>query len=667
MQREMFHLSGTDGEVKQYEIQERRMAKLYAISKALQHKAWSQSFIARMVLEAAVELSEAERGALVMFDKEGQPPTQTFLVNMDEAMSQAIEAFLIEQSLLTKLDQGHHVLRLRELTLQANRAGVPFDGLLTHAFCGTAIKAHDGLFGRLYLIKEQMLRREFTELDVQMIGTLAMHAGLSIHSAFLVNKVMTARSQHVALLESTSEGIYGVDLEGRCTFINKAAAALLGYQVDEVIGQPMHELIHHSRQDGSPYSRKTCSIYRVCRTGQACRIDNEVLWKKDGSAIPVEFSASPLYKNGHIQGAVVTFHDITRRKQADDALRTSEEHYRLLFENNRAPMYVYDMRTLAILAVNQSAVRHYGYSQSEFLGMRIVDVHPLDERSAMVAHLGESAHRWIEPEFQDTGAWRHCKKDGTTFPVEIAWSSIHFRDQQAGLIVVHDMTERRQAEETRLQLLDRAIIMQEEERGRIARELHDETQQALTSLLVGLRTMEEAPSVNDLRSCAQTLRGIAGQALDELQRLVQGLRPGVLDELGLEAALQRLRDEFVQVHRLRVELHVGNLTGMRPAPHVESALYRIAQEALTNAAKHACATTVSMFMQSTASRIRLVVEDDGCGFDLKDVRKTALSKGRLGLCGMEERAKIAGAILTIESARGRGTMIHVEVPVGTEL
>jgi PAS domain S-box-containing protein len=515
--------------------QDELLARLHTISKTLQHHEWSLRFLLRMALDAAVELVGAQAGSLVVAAKEGLTPAPSCYVHMDEGTRRVIEDILRERGLLVPLDQGHQVMLLDDLALPHSGDVPPRKTGPVHAFCGAAIRVNDRPFGRLYLTRDRSLNGTFREEHQHLIGILVSHAGLAIQAASLLTTLRGTRSQHVALLESTTEGVYGLDLQGRCTFINNAGATLLGYQVEDVIGQPMHELIHHHRRDGSPYSRNTCSIYQVFRTGQACRIDNEILWKKDGSSIPVEFSASPLYVSGGLQEAVITFHDIT--------------------------------------------------------------------------------------------AQRH-------------------------------------AEEIRLQLLDRALTAQEEEQRRIARELHDDTQQALTSLLVGLRTMEGAVSIDDLRNHAQPLRRIAAQALEGLQRLVQGLRPAVLDELGLEAALERLRDEFVRVYGLRVELQVSQCSGPRPTPIVESTLYRIAQEALTNAAKHAGATTVSVLLQAEASCLRLVVEDNGCGFDPSVVGKTAPVNRGLGLCGMLERAKMVDAILTVESARGRGTMIHVEVPVG---
>jgi PAS domain S-box-containing protein len=261
--------------------------------------------------------------------------------------------------------------------------------------------------------------------------------------------------------------------------------------------------------------------------------------------------------------------------------------------------------------------------------------------------------------------YRILRPDGTCrwiwdrrFPIKNETGQVY---RLAG--VAEDITERKQAQEVRAHLLERLMTVQEEERRRISRELHDETEQTLASVLVGLRAMEEVETVEAMRRSAGTLRHITTVALDELQRLVQGLRPALLDELGLAAALGRLGKEFEETHRIRVQLHVGNLPESGLSSLIEITLYRIVQEALTNIAKHAGATTVSVLVQPAVSSIRLVVEDDGSGFEPETVRRSAALEGRLGLCGMEERTKIAGGVFTIESAQGCGTMIQVEIPL----
>src|SRR5205807_6506034 len=127
------------------------------------------------------------------------------------------------------------------------------------------------------------------------------------------------------LLESTGEGIYGLDTQGRCTFINKAAAAVLGYEPAELIGKELHSTIHHSHADGSPYPVAECPTYAVLRDGNSCRIDGEVMWCHNGSSFPAEYSAYPIVEGGVTTGTVVAFSDVSERKRTERELALAHE------------------------------------------------------------------------------------------------------------------------------------------------------------------------------------------------------------------------------------------------------------------------------------------------------------------------------------------------------
>jgi PAS domain S-box-containing protein len=135
----------------------------------------------------------------------------------------------------------------------------------------------------------------------------------------------SAEHRLALLLESTGEGIFGIDLEGRCTFVNRAAAQMLGLRTEEVLGRNMHELIHHTHADGRHYPEADCPIFRAFRQGLPCRIDDEVLWRADGTAFWAEYSSHPVVEHGEVQGAVVTFVDIGERRRAQDLLRASTQ------------------------------------------------------------------------------------------------------------------------------------------------------------------------------------------------------------------------------------------------------------------------------------------------------------------------------------------------------
>lgn len=129
------------------------------------------------------------------------------------------------------------------------------------------------------------------------------------------------QDQLALLLESTGEGIFGIDMEGRCTFINHAGARMLGWASSQVLGRNMHYLTHHSHPDGSHYAVDECPIFNAFRAAQPCRIDSEVFWRRDGSAFAVEYSSHPILQEAQVRGAVVTFVDITERKRAADTLQ----------------------------------------------------------------------------------------------------------------------------------------------------------------------------------------------------------------------------------------------------------------------------------------------------------------------------------------------------------
>ncbi len=137
------------------------------------------------------------------------------------------------------------------------------------------------------------------------------------------------------LLDSTGEGLYGIDLDGACTFINISAADMLGLRPDNVVGQDMHSLIHHSHEDGTPYPLERCPISRSMRIGRGCKVDDEVLWRSDGTSFPAQYSAYPIIDDGRVTGAVVSVSDITQRKRLEEALRKTNLQLQAAYEKER--------------------------------------------------------------------------------------------------------------------------------------------------------------------------------------------------------------------------------------------------------------------------------------------------------------------------------------------
>jgi PAS domain S-box-containing protein len=253
--------------------------------------------------------------------------------------------------------------------------------------------------------------------------------------------------------------------------------------------------------------------------------------------------------------------------------------------------------------------------------------------------------------------------DGSSLPVSVSVAPLQLKRSARAIgfiAVVADISERRRAEELQARLTGEVMTAQDEERRRIARELHDETGQALTGLLVGLRIIESSRSVEEAGELAQQLRDVAAEGLSNLRRLMSGLHPSALDELGLSAAVSRHVQRFSELHELPIRLQVNGLQTARLPPLVENTIYRVLQEALTNVAKHANARSARVRLRRERAAVELEVQDDGIG-----IRRSAKKKESraLGLRGMRERAALLGGMIRIDSRPGQGTTINCRIPL----
>ncbi len=222
------------------------------------------------------------------------------------------------------------------------------------------------------------------------------------------------------------------------------------------------------------------------------------------------------------------------------------------------------------------------------------------------------------------------------------------------------------ANEVRARLLKQVMSAREEEQRRIARDLHDGIGQSLTSLLLGLRAAAEVPTFEEARARLGELRDITASLLDEVRRLARGLRPSVLDDLGLAAVLERYAADYTQAHGIAVDVYAPDLALARLPAEVETALYRIAQETLTNVLKHAAAKAVSLVVRRESSGVHLTVEDDGRGFDSDGLLQAPGTGIGLGLLDIRERAALLNGSVTLESRPGSGTTVHVCIPLKEE-
>ncbi len=275
--------------------------------------------------------------------------------------------------------------------------------------------------------------------------------------ALAVEELIASQDQIRILLASTAEAIYGLDLEGCCTFANPSCVRLLGYdRAEELLGRQMHELCHHSHADGSPFHVSECKISNSFKDGTGVHLEDAVFWRRDGVHFPVECWSYPQLKNGEVVGAVVTFLDITQRKHAEEALRANEAKFRMLFESCADPCLLIDGD--AFVDCNQAAVDLLqARDKAEVLSLRPWEISPPSQPDGRPSP--ETARELIalaKREGMLRFDWLHCRKDGSPFPVEVSLTLLPGN----GLIytVWRDITERRQAqaalEQSRQQLLD---------------------------------------------------------------------------------------------------------------------------------------------------------------------------------------------------------------------
>ncbi len=220
---------------------------------------------------------------------------------------------------------------------------------------------------------------------------------------------------------------------------------------------------------------------------------------------------------------------------------------------------------------------------------------------------------------------------------------------------------RREKENVSRNFLQKIITSQENERKRIARELHDQTGQSLASLSIGLNFLERSAGSEEMRKSIHILKENIEQELDAIHNLALELRPSILDDIGLIAALTMLMQDIIKIHRVDIQKNIVGFEDRRPSPAVETCLYRIIQEAVHNAIRHGQAQHITLFLEWVEDTIRLLIDDDGRGFDPDILKQTK----RLGIRGMQERVDLAGGTFRLESEPDQGTMIVITVPSHT--
>jgi len=364
-------------------------------------------------------------------------------------------------------------------------------------------------------------------------------------------------------------------------------------------------------------------------------------------------------QSGEVDALVVS----GRRGEQVVSLKGGEPAYRMLVEAMSEGAATLS-RNGAVLYCNRRFAELICRPAGTIIGIAVQSLVAETERDRLEAFLAEAQEAVAKGEFN-----LRCR-DGSLVPVYLSLNRFRGYQGHALGMVITDLSEQKrrqaaeikQAEAMRRLLLERVLSAQEDERRRVARELHDESGQLLTSLLVGLRTLEDARNLAEVKAQGHRLREITAQAIDEVGRLARGLHPTVLDDHGLGVALSRYVTEYTKTHNIAVDLRLNGLDSSNLPSAVQIGLYRILQEALTNVARHSGAKAVSIRFAHLATALEVAVIDDGCGFDAKAV---AVSSHRLGIQSMRERAVMLGGTVSFAS-QGKGTRILVQIPLANQ-
>jgi PAS domain S-box-containing protein len=480
------------------------------------------------------------------------------------------------------------------------------------------------------------------------------------HVENLGTRLLQSEERWTATLGSIGEAVIATDSEARITFLNPIAASLTGWSIDEALGQPIGKVLNLINEKSGMSTDN--EVLRVLKEKQILAVANHVgLITRDGREISVEHSAAPiLASKGKVIGVVLVFRDVAARRQEQIAIAEQAA----LLELTQDSVFVIDMEG-RVLFWSRGAESMFGYSKAQAANMVAHDLlcteFPLPFAEIM-ADLLRVGH-W-------EGDLIKTAQDGSRVVVAGRWAlQWGKRDQAPRVLVVNsNITERKRGEELLVlqreqlrALAERLQCVREEDRKRVARDLHDQIGQILTAIKMDMMWMTRHLPESEgavLSRITESIQLIS-DGVKSVRAICSGLRPGVLDDLGLAAAIEWQASEFASRNGVLCRVSVPpidlHLDGDRA-----TATFRIFQECMTNVIRHAQAKSVRIDLCQEDENILLVVEDDGIGFHESGISNAL---GSLGLLGMKERAQFCGGDVHIFSTPGKGTKVTVRVPV----
>jgi PAS domain S-box-containing protein len=465
-----------------------------------------------------------------------------------------------------------------------------------------------------------------------------------------------------AIVESSDDAILGKSLDGVITSWNKGAEKIYGYSENEVIGRPTSILVSAERPEEAQL------ILRQLARGEMVDHYETVRRKRDGKEIHVSLTVSPIRnREDKIVGASSVARDITSRKQIEKELRESEERFRELAERIDEVFWISNPKKTHFFYVSPAYERIWGRAcESLYASPRswTEAIHPEDKKRVM-ADLAKD-----RPAPYDL-TYRIVLPGGLIRWIRDRCFPVH--DESGHIIrivgVAEDITQAKEAENAlqqanaQLNVLSRRLFqVQEDERRHLSRELHDRMGQALTAVKIDLQCTQGLEQRTEIVRRLDDSIGLLELLVQQARQLSLDLRPPLLDDLGLVPALRWYLDQQAQ----RTGFHVkffADTSLERVDAVIETACFRVAQEAVTNIIRHAHAQAVTLELHRTTGSLHLVVRDDGIGFDVATAQQRSRQGASLGLLGMLERVALVGGEWDCKSTPGRGTEVHAFLPL----
>jgi PAS domain S-box-containing protein len=506
---------------------------------------------------------------------------------------------------------------------------------------------------KMLLARRHNGTRFFVEIGLNLMDTqdgtriLASIVDMTEHE-----QAEEVRFRHTAIVESTDDAIISRNLEGVIQTWNAGAQRMFGYTAAEAIGQPITIIVPHELED------EENEMLELSKAGIRVGHFETVRVSKEGRKVQVSLTISPLKDfAGRIAGSSKIARDITERKQAEQTLRESEERFRLVA--NSAPVLIWMSGTDGLFNFfNERWLNFRGRTVKEESGEGwISGLHPDDREHYLRIYLGAFDAR-VEFEIE----YRLRRFDGV-YRWIVDYGVPRFESDGTFLGYIGsclDITERKLSEEALLDMSGRLIAAHEEERTRIARELHDDLSQRMALLEIGIeQLMQETPGIQlAAKELLDNIAHVANEISSDIHNLSHELHPSKLDALGLVAAVGGLCREFSKQHGLQVRF-VHHDIPTRISKDLTLCLFRIVQEALRNVVKYSGTASAQVELIRQQDLIHLCISDSGAGFD----PESAKGKSGLGLISMRERLRLVGGHLVVESTPSHGTRIRVYAPL----